>query len=171
METMNKQTPAAPLHVGADPTTWPRRIRGTMAISEDDTMEFRPQQAGEPQQELIRKSGASKLYRTTGKKEQKIVAHLVCDSDAPDAYNELARQLEACASVLSTREPRKPVGAVLLHNDHADVRCNRTRGILSVSFSIDLNAYPNYQSRFMNIMQEINQCFAINPTFSRPRRK
>lgn len=150
---------------------WPRRIRGTMSVAEDDTMEFRPQQAGEPQQELIRKSGASKLYRTRGTKQQKMVAHLVCDADAPDAYAELSAQLERCAAVLQAREPRRPVGAVLLHNDHADVRHNRTRNVLSVSFTIDVNEYPNYQKRFMNIMQEINQCFAISPISLKPRKK
>lgn len=171
MEKVNATSAPAPQSVGAVPSTRPRKIRGTMTVSEDDSMEFRPQQAGEPQQELIRKSGQSKLYRTTGKKEQKLIAHLVCDADAPDAFSELSRQLEQCAAVLETREPRKPVGAVLLHKEDVDVRFNRTKRIMQVAFSIDLNVYPNYQKRFMNLMQEINQCFAINPTFSRqPKR-
>lgn len=160
MEEQVKNTQATPEE------KWPRKIRGTMSVAKDDTMEFRPQQAGEPMQELIKKSGLSKVYRTTGKKDQKIVAHLVCDADAPDPYAEMALSLQRCAAVLSTREPRKPVGAVLLHKQDVDVRLNKTQKIIGVTFSIDLEAYPNYQKRFMQIMQEINQCFAINPISS-----
>ena len=145
---------------------WPRKIRGTMSVAEDDTMEFRPQQAGEPMQELIKKSGASKVYRTTGKKDRKIVAHLVCDADAPDPYAEMQQSLERCAAVLATREPRKPVGAVLLHKQDVDVRLNKTQKVIGVNFLIDITVYPNYQKRMMQILQEINQCFAINPISS-----
>lgn len=165
METM-KPTPEATTE-----EKWPRKIRGVLSVDRDDSMEFRPQQTGEPQQEIIRKAGQSKLYRTTGKKEQKLVAHLVCSADAADPYAEMASQLERCAAVLQTRQPRRPVGAVLLHDGSIDVRHNRTKNELNVAFTIPLGDYPNYQKRFMEIMQRINQCFAINPiSFQKPRK-
>jgi len=150
---------------------WPRRIRGTMSVAEDDVMEFRPQQSGDPQQELLRKTADSKLYRTTGKKQPRIVAHLSTDAASPDPVDDLRRQLERLAPALpSAKPPAKERGRVLHHDDSLDVRLNQTQRRLTITMTIDLNQKPLAERELINLMQQTNQCLAINRTFLVPQK-
>ena len=121
--------------------TKPRKIRGTATIYADDRMEFRPQQAGEPQRLDVRKKGESSLYRTTSEKAPRLVAHLSAAADSPDPVAQMQEDLASLTKGMETKTDVQPKGKL-----------------------IDLSAHPNYEKFMLNQMQQIFRCFTINET-------
>lgn len=68
-----------------------RRLRGSASIREDGTFDFRPDGQGTSKQEDIKTVRKSRSYRTSGEKQQSIVAHIAVAADTKDPAYEMYR--------------------------------------------------------------------------------
>ena len=144
--------------------TKPRKVRGTATIYADDRMEFRPQQAGEPQRLDVRKKGESSFYKTTSEKEPQLVAHLSVAADSPDPVAQMQEDLASLTKGMETKTDVQPKGKLLVDNDGLRIYTNNSRKTITVVQEIDLSAHPNYEKFMLNQMQQIFRCFTINET-------
>ena len=77
-----------------------RRLRGSASIREDGTFDFRPDGQGVSKQEDIKTVRKSRSYRTSGEKQQSIVAHIAVAADTKDPAYEMYRDFREIPSVL-----------------------------------------------------------------------
>jgi len=146
-------------------TVVPRRVRGSLLVKGQDCYEFSPyNEGGESTQQVLKTSGKSKLYKTVGERQQKMIAHLAIDPDCPDPRAELTELVERLTSDMPTAAKPKLRGKVLTMSNSLRVTLNQKERKLEVVMSIDLNETPNYNDRLMKLMYETSQCFAINQT-------
>ena len=68
-----------------------RRLRGSASIREDGTFDFRPDGQGASKQEDIKTVRKSRSYRTSGEKQQSIVAHIAVAADTKAPAYEMYR--------------------------------------------------------------------------------
>ena len=80
-----------------------RRLRGSASIREDGTFDFRPDGQGASKQEDIKTVRKSRSYRTSGEKQQSIVAHIAVAADTKDPAHEMYRDSREIPSVLKTK--------------------------------------------------------------------
>lgn len=147
-----------------------RKVHGllTFKLGSND-MSFRADQTtGLPNREEISRTRTSTLYRTVGKKQRSMVAHLTCKDDDPDPRAALCDQLEALTKDMPGAEERpirlsgrrltaEPDGSLT-------VTLNLKERKIEVMINIDLASYPDYTSRLITLMQKTNACLAINKT-------
>lgn len=140
-----------------------RRIRGSAVFGDDGDFEFRPDGQGESRQQLITKAGKSRLYRTTGEKQQSLVAHLSVPSDSSDPCDDLRSDLERMlATQPGYRKPATPRGRVLREEPFGKICLNRSAGTIECSFAISLMEHPDYMKQFYNLTHSIAQCLYYN---------
>lgn len=145
----------------------PRKIRGTLTIKAEDDMEFRAQRStGISSQQQMAKCGDSKLYRTVGDKQQKMVAHIVIPNDSTDPRADIFEQAEKLCKTMPASGRRAPrlKGRSLMRDNEVSVVCNQKERSVQVVICIDVSRYPDYTSRLLTLMQRVNQCFATNQT-------
>jgi hypothetical protein len=82
-----------------------RRLRGSASIREDGTFDFRPDGQGTSKQEDIKTVRKSRSYRTSGEKQQSIVAHIVVAADTKDPAYEMYRDFREITKDLGGFEP------------------------------------------------------------------
>ena len=145
---------------------YPLRIKGTLTqLSPDHDYEFHAQrQTGISSQDPISKTADSKLYRTTGEKKTKMVAHVVVPSDSSDPVADIYEQVDRLTRGLQTKAAPRLRGKLLLNQTDARVVFNKKDRRLQMVLSINLNETPNYQNQLIRLMQQISTCFAINQT-------
>ena len=71
-----------------------KKMRGTARIFDDDSMEFRPYEAGKPVQKGVKKARKSSFYSTEGEKDSSYVMHLRVDRNATDPAAELSEDFD-----------------------------------------------------------------------------
>jgi len=150
----------------------PRKLRGTLTIKDFDDLEFRADRStGESSQALIAQKGKSRLYRTVGAKQQSMVMHAVAPADCKDPRAFFLEQADTLTKDMESKAKPKLKGTRLLDDDDLRIVYNKTRKCLEIIMSIDLEKFPGYNNRLINLMQRTSQCFAINQTtFPRQRR-
>ena len=80
-----------------------RRLRGSASIREDGTFDFRPDGQGASKQEDIKTVRKSRSYRTSGEKQQSIVAHIAVAADTKDPAYEMYRDFREIPSVVKRK--------------------------------------------------------------------
>ena len=80
-----------------------RRLRGSASIREDGTFDFRPDGQGASKQEDIKTVRKSRSYRTSGEKQQSIVAHIAVAADTKDPAYEMYSDFREIPSVLKRK--------------------------------------------------------------------
>ena len=80
-----------------------RRLRGSASIREDGTFDFRPDGQGASKQEDIKTVRKSRSYRTSGEKQQSIVAHIAVAADTKDPAYGIYRDFREIPSVLKRK--------------------------------------------------------------------
>lgn len=149
--------------------TLPRRVKGTLTILEGDDMEFRAQRStGVSTQELVSKKGDSKMYRTTGEKNPKMVAHLVTSADCPDPVADMREQLERLGKTLKPKAQPKLKGRVLLNDEGLRVVHNARQQQVEVVIDLSTAADDTLTNQLIRKLQIVSQCFAINKTSLNP---
>lgn len=149
------------------------KIRGTLVVvdAEAHDYEFRAQRStGQSTQQVVKAAGLSKLYRTTGEREPKLVAHLSVPADTPDAPALLARRLEHLTAGLSPKARPRLKGRVLMQTESTRVVHNLKDGQVEAVIRLPLTKGGDLQSELIKQMQQISQCFAINQTSLVPPR-
>ena len=71
-----------------------KKLRGTARIYDDDSLEFRPYEAGKPVQKGVKKARKSSFYATEGEKESSYVMHLRVDKNSLDPAAELSEDFD-----------------------------------------------------------------------------
>ena len=148
------------------PPKVPRKIRGTLTVLQDDNYEFHAQQAtGIPAHEVLSSGGDSKLYKTTGEKAQKMVAHLVTRADSPDPVCDMMDQLEKLGKKIGIKPPPpKLKGRILLQQEDLRIVHNKKTGKVEVIIQLDTAQQTSVTNQLINKLQTISQCLAINKT-------
>ena len=166
---------AAPTDGAAAPAaTDGLKIRGTLTIvsAADHDYEFRAQrQTGVSTQEVVSQTAVSKLYRTTGERKPKLVAHLTTCADSADPAADLSEQLARLTKTFDRPATPRLRGRVLL-DDSTGLRVthNQKQQVLECVLRFDLNTTKDLQSTLIKRMQEISTCLAINKTSLAPRK-
>lgn len=151
-----------------------QKIRGTLVVvdAEAHDYEFRAQRStGQSTQLVVKAAGLSKLYRTTGEREPKLVAHLSVPADCPDAPALLAQRLEHLTAGLSPKARPRLKGRVLMQTESTRVVHNLKDGQVEAVIRLPLTKNGDLQSELIKQMQQISQCFAINQTSLVPPRR
>ena len=140
----------------------PRQVKGHLKVWKDDRMEFTPFGQGDPVYAEIKKVGGGSLARTTGEKQQSLVARLKVDALAADPAAELRDQLEKVLKGLpdSQRKPRLR-GRFLKNTDELKVRLDEKEGTISVLILLDVRS-KNYVQKFNLLSMEVNKCLDYN---------
>ncbi len=143
----------------------PKKVRGTATFYDDDRMEFRPQQPGEPQRLDVKKKRESSLYRTCSEKAPRLVAHLSAAADSADPVSEMMSDFNALTKDIQKKEPALPKGSMLCKTDDGlTIYANHAKMEITVQQVIRLEDHPSYEKFMLNQMQEIFKCFTINQT-------
>ena len=156
---------------GAEALPVPRKLRGVLTIKADDDLEFRADRhTGVSSQQEIAADRTSKLYRTVGEKQCKMVLHATAPADCPDPRAYFMDKVEELTRGLDTEARPRLRGQRLMETDDLSVTFNRKTRTIEATLRIELERYPAYNNRLINLMQQLSQCFAINQTtFRRPR--
>jgi len=165
-------TTAAAESAAAVPLKVPRKLRGTLTIKAGDDMEFRAdRQTGVSSQQEIASDKTAKLYRTVGEKRNSLVLHAVAPSDCVDPRAYFTECVERMTEGMATKARPKLRGQRLMEADDLSVTWNKGSRTIEAVLRIELEKYPSYNNRLINLMQQISQCFASNQTtFLKPRR-
>ena len=147
-----------------------RKVHGLLTFKlGSNEMNFRADQTtGLPNREEISRTRTSTLYRTVGKKQRSMVAHLTCKDDDPDPRAALCDQLETLTKDMpgADKKPIRLRGRRLTTEPDGSltVTLNLKERKIEVMINIDLVSYPDYTSRLITLMQKTNACLAINKT-------
>ena len=143
-------------------TQKPKTLKGSMKYFSDDRLEFTPYGLGTPVYTDVRKAGGGSLMRTTGEKQQSLVAHLKVDADCADPAADLRDQLEKVLKGLpdSQRKPRQR-GRFLRNDDELKVRLDEKEGTVSVLILLDVRN-KNIEQKFNSLSMEVNKCLHYN---------
>lgn len=132
-------------------------------LDAEGNCEFRAQQStGEPAQEVIESCGQSKLYRTTGKKKQQMVAHLSVPADTADPVASMARQFNQLTAGMQARKRPEPKGEMLLNERDARVILSQKERKLYVELTFDLKEKPNITYELPRLMAQLSTCLFTN---------
>ncbi len=143
----------------------PRKIRGTLTAEGNDNYTFTAWGKGEAQQEIIARSGKSKVYNTVGEKQQSTVAHLVIPKDTPDRMAAFRDELEKFSKVLGTPTTiRKPRGRTLLKDLSTQVVASKDCRLVVV-MEIPIENGQDYCDKLISQLQNVNQCLVINKQY------
>lgn len=141
----------------------PRKLRGTLTIKEADDMEFRADRlTGLSKQEEIAKSSHGKLYRTVGEKKRSTIAYIKAPEDTVDLPALLMDNVEQLTKGMETKAKPKVDGMTLMKSDELDITFNKQKRVLELTFTIELEKTPAYDTRLMQLMMYSAQCFAAN---------
>ena len=149
----------------------PRKVRGTAVFHGDDSMEFVPQQEGQPVQKSVRKLGESRFYETEGEKQSSYVAHLKVDKSSADPAAEMFEQLALLAKPLMKQQPPMPRSKVLLDDTNIHVWHEKADNKVVIMMEVDTTASGELSSQVYNLTIRVHKCFAINETSLRPPKK
>lgn len=155
-------TPAAP----APSVRNGMKIRGTLTVvdAEAHDYEFRAQRQGQSTQQVVKSLGLSKLYRTTGERDPKLVAHLSVSADAPDPSALLHERLSSLTAGLGQKAQPRLKGRVLMQTDSTRVVLNLKDRQVEAVIRLPLGNGGDLQNELIKQMQQISTCFAINQT-------
>lgn len=144
--------------------SFPQTVRGTMKrLNDEGDLEFRAyRETGEKAQEVIVTTGGGKLYRTTGKKNPQMVAHLTAKCSDADPIATMYGQLDRLARTQRTKAPAAMRGTRLLDEPTARVVLNSSMRRIELTLGIDLTQTPNYQNQLITLMQKVSACLLIN---------
>ena len=145
-----------------------KKLRGTATFYTTGSVEFTPQQEGSPRFEPLKKTRNGALMRTTGEKQQSMVAHLKVPADSTDPAAELQDELEKLLKTLPEYhgEPR-PRGRTLCRKEGAVFAYNGKKGCIEIALTIDLRQHVDYMKEFYKLTNELSQCLHINDDFLR----
>jgi len=166
-----KTAPAAPRQEKGEKA--PLKIRGTLTIldAEAHDYEFRAQRTtGESSQQVVRQNGQSKLYRTTGERKPKMVAHLSVSADSPDPVADLHQQLQRVTTGMETKLPPLLRGRVLLNDGGIIVVHNQRQQQVECRMTMATDGMASLQQKLIKNLQTLNQCFVINQDSLAPRK-
>lgn len=150
------------------------KIRGTLTVvsAEHHDYEFRAQRStGVSTQQEVKTAGSSKLYRTTGEKQPKLVAHLSVPASSPDPAAEMQQLLQRLTKDMQLKAAPRLRGRVLMQKDGLRVTLNNRSGEVECILRIPLAAPGGLQGTLIKQMQQISQCFAINKTSLAPQKR
>lgn len=148
-----------------------RKVRGTAVFHDDDSLEFVPQQEGQPVQKRVRKLGESRFFETEGEKRSSYVAHLKVDKDSADPAVEMFEQLQHLTKPLLTKPPQAPRYKALLDDGGVRVWHRAQEHKVIVMMEVDTSTAGELSSQLFNLTAKVNKCFAINRTSLRPQGK
>ncbi len=164
--------PCDPSAPSTESTVYPLRLRGVLTVLNDQQdCEFRAQRStGVSSQKEVSSTKDSKLYKTTGEKKPKMVAHITVPADSADPAADMQKQLQQLTKGMKTKAKPKLNGRVLLDEKDCRVVLNEKERRVQVIFDIDLTASYDHQNQLIRKMQKISTCFAINqPYLSQPK--
>jgi hypothetical protein len=143
------------------------RLRGVLTVLNDhQDCEFRAQRStGVSTQKEMSSTKDSKLYKTTGEKKPKMVAHICVPADSSDPAADMQQQLQLLTKGLQTKAKPKLRGRVLLNESDCRVVLNEKERRVQAIFDIDLTASYDHQNQLIRKMQKISTCFAINQPY------
>ena len=147
------------------------KIRGTLTIVDAAAhdYEFRAQRStGVSTQQVVKTAGQSKLYRTTGERQPKMVAHLSVSADAAAPAAELQEQLSRVTAGMATKRQPRLRGRTLLSADGTRVTLNQQSGEVECVLRFAGADRQNLQETLIKRMQQISTCFAINNALLAP---
>ena len=143
-----------------------RRLRGSASIREDGTFDFRPDGQGTSKQEDIKTVRKSRSYRTSGEKQQSIVAHIAVAADTKDPAYEMYRDFREITKDLGGFERIPvPAGKVLEKTDDFRLTVNQAQGRIECSWSIDLREHADFMKQFYELLNQQSKCLYYNEDF------
>lgn len=131
----------------------PRKLRGWGTFAGDE-FEFRACEQGEPTQRNVKTCKGGKTYETTSETRPQRVAHLTCQADAPDPWQEYTSQLLKLG-IKPVKEQVLPERQRLVDEGGMQVFLNATQYQLTYQGCIDLSKQRNWQSELMRQLQLI----------------
>ena len=145
----------------------PRRVRGSMLVREDDSMEFTPFMEGESTQDVICQKGRSKLYRTKGKRHPQMVVYATVDAGVADPRVQLLRVADELTRALGvTTEEGVPAVATsrecILHGRNVDVFVDERSRCIDVVTRLDIRRGVDYVATLVDSMQRVSQSVMEN---------
>ena len=148
----------------------PRRVRGSLLVRADDSMEFTPFMEGESTQDVLAQKGRSKLYRTKGKKQPQMVVYATVDADSADPRARLLRTADELTRCLAddnggeaaAQSAVKVERECILHGRNVDVYVNETAGRIGVETRIDMRRGTDYVATLVESMQRVSQSVMEN---------
>lgn len=143
----------------------PRIVRGTATIHDDDRIEFKPYAEGESTQKNVRTTTGGKLFTTTSEKEPKQVAHLSCNANAADPWQEYIGQLERLGIKPQTIQ-QLPEKQRLVNEGGIQVYLNAKQGQLTYQGSINLGQTQSWQSELMRQLQVVVRTLPAEKKFT-----
>ena len=139
-------------------------------LNNENDCEFHAQRStGISSQQIIAKTGSSKLYKTTGMKPQ-LMAYLITPCSSSDPISDLYDQLDRLTAQQPTKAKPRLRGRKLLEEPLADITFSQKDHTIDMHLGIDLACTPDYQNQLIKLMQKVSQCFVINQTSLVPRR-
>ncbi len=162
--------PTPPCDPSVQPTeenVYPLRLRGVLTVLNDQQdCEFRAQRStGVSTQKEVSSTKDSKLYKTTGEKKPKMVAHITVPADSADPAADMQKQLQQLTKGMKTKAKPKLQGRVLLDEKDCRVVLNEKERRVQVIFDLDLTTSNDHQNQLIRKMQKISTCFAINQPY------
>lgn len=149
------------------------KIKGTLTIIDADAhdYEFRAQRTtGVSTQEVLKTSGQSKLYRTTGEKDPKLVAKLSVNADSPDPAADLQQQLSRVTKGMTRKQPAPLKGRTLLSQDGISVVLNNEKKLLECRLTMPVGTPAGMQQQIIKHMQTLSLCLVTNQDSLNPRK-
>ena len=132
-------------------------------LDSEGNCEFRAQAKGEPREEVLKKEGSGKLYRTTGKNRSQMVAHLSVPADTADPVASMTRQFNALTKDMRTRVKRPEAkGEKLMNEDGTQIVLNSQERRLYINIEYNLDKNPNIAYELSKILAKVTQCLYIN---------
>ena len=146
----------------------PKKVRGTATIYADGDIDFRAYGEGSPTKKILKRSGNSQLYETTGEKSPKLVAHLMVGRDDPAALTQLQQRLdEVTTGYGNTEDVQEPLKSDTLLWDEKGLRVwfrKKTQDI-AVSLTLPVDYEKPIQEMALKSLTKLFQCFTINRQF------
>lgn len=153
--------------------TEPVKVRGTATFYTSGDMDFKAQGTGQPMQEVLKKAGESKFYRTTSKDKPKVCAKLMFDADIPDIAYQMEEQLSdflkgfgATKRVkeMPTQKDR-PLWLDKSNDNDVCIWYDAKDKAVKVNLSLPVVDGKNYGQETQNLIAKVYQCFTINKQF------
>jgi hypothetical protein len=142
-----------------------KKLRGSATMHDDGNFTFTPFAEGEPQREVMKRSGDSSLCRTQGEKRQSVIAHLKVPADSKDYVADLYDALGKLTKDQQTSmKSPTPKGRILEANDDYRLTLSNKEGKLFLSLAIDLAKDADFMKKFNDLTYRISQCLYYNET-------
>ena len=158
-----------------------KKVRGSARYYDDDSMEFIPQQEGEPKMRNAVKVGKSTAYTTNGEKQQSFVMHIsVPDNDDGDAIADAAEVFDSlCKKMKRPATHPRFTGRTILREEGLTVKVDRKNAVISIQQTIALRPDVSWQEELnkkqiktlitcINNLPLIQSCFRAASKTSTP---